>query len=254
MTTRSFEFTRCFRIALALGLFASRLHGQVSDRRIVQGAVVDSAGASLAYVNVVVGTNRVLTTESGDFILRSVSREPLKLTLFRIGFAPTEATIAAGSDTAVRIVMTHVPVRLSGVRVTGTQMSAKLRLHGFYERMKDVESGINRGYFITPEDLERRKAPTITQVFEGFPSIRVFTRGGRDLYAEIQGTDGCKMTVYLDGIRIVGKLNAAAEEPVNAVVRPNAIAGAEIYPRGVGAPPKYQSLNGSCGVVLIWTR
>jgi hypothetical protein len=62
------------------------------------------------------------------------------------------------------------------------------------------------------------------------------------------------MTVYLDGIRIIGKLNPRAEDPVNLMVKPNEIAGAEVYPRGIGAPPQYQSLNGSCGIVLIWTR
>lgn len=37
-------------------------------------------------------------------------------------------------------------------------------------------------------------------------------------------------------------------------VKPSEIAGAELYPHGVGAPPQYQELNGSCGIVLIWTR
>jgi carboxypeptidase family protein/TonB-dependent receptor-like protein len=242
-------------LALIIGLMTpAPAAAHVQDRRSVRGVVVDSTGNSLPYVNVVAGSSRVVSTDSGQFLLRLATKEPFKLTLFRIGFEPTEAMVAAGSDTTIRVVMSPLPVRLSGIRVEGVQMSSKLELRGFYDRMREVESGINRGYFITPEDLERRKAPNITQMFEGYPSIRVFTRGGRDLTSEIQGTNGCKMTVYLDGIRVVGMLNPGAEEPINTVVRPSSIAGAEIYPRGVGAPPKYQSLNGSCGVVLIWTR
>jgi hypothetical protein len=37
-------------------------------------------------------------------------------------------------------------------------------------------------------------------------------------------------------------------------VQPNTIAGIEVYARSVTAPPKYQSLNGRCGVMLIWTK
>jgi hypothetical protein len=28
----------------------------------------------------------------------------------------------------------------------------------------------------------------------------------------------------------------------------------EVYPRAVGAPPKYQSSTNMCGVVLIWSK
>lgn len=215
--------------------------------------VVDTSGIALPYVNVQIGSTRVLTTDSGRFVLRSASRDAIKLLLLRIGFEPAEARIPAGADTTLRIAMTPVPVRLSAVQVLGTQMSSKLELRGFYGRMRDVERGINRGYFITPEDLERRKPNFITQMLEGYPSIRVNAMYGQH-YAQILGTGNCRMTVYLDGVRIIGKLNPRAEEPVNVVVKPSEIAGAEVYPRGVGAPPQYQELNGSCGIVLIWTR
>lgn len=226
---------------------------QDASRRTITGTVVDTSGNVLPYVNVQVGSTRVLTTDSGRFVLRAASREAMKMLLLRIGFEPAEATIPAGSDTTVRIAMTPVPVRLSAVQVSGTQMSSKLELRGFYGRMRDVERGINRGYFITPEDLERRKPNFITQMLEGYPSIRVNSMYGQH-YAQILGTGNCRMTVYLDGVRIIGKLNPRAEEPVNVVVKPNEIAGAEVYPRGIGAPPQYQELNGSCGIVLIWTR
>jgi hypothetical protein len=41
---------------------------------------------------------------------------------------------------------------------------------------------------------------------------------------------------------------------LDEIVSLTSIAGIEVYPRSVTAPPKYQSLNGLCGVVLIWTR
>ena len=234
-------------------LVTGSVAGQDAGRRTITGTVVDTSGNVLPWVNVQIGSTRVLTTDSGRFVLRSASRDAGKLLLLRIGFEPAESRIPAGSDTTIRIAMTPVPVRLSAVQVLGTQMSSKLELRGFYDRMRDVERGINRGYFITPEDLERRKPNFITQMLEGYPSIRVNSMYGQH-FAQILGTGNCRMTVYLDGVRIIGKLNPRAEEPVNVVVKPSEIAGAEVYPRGIGAPPQYQELNGSCGIVLIWTR
>jgi hypothetical protein len=49
------------------------------------------------------------------------------------------------------------------------------------------------------------------------------------------------IAVYLDRIRIVGRLG-------------NSPAAMEMYARGVGAPPEYLPTNGSCGVVLIWSK
>lgn len=237
---------------LGAALLVTGTAAQDPSRRNVTGVVVDTPGNALPYVNVLIGSNRLITSDSGRFTIRSASRDAFKVTLLRIGFEPADLNIPAGGDTTLRIAMTPVAVRLSAVQVLGVQMSSKLELRGYYGRMRDVERGINRGYFITPEDLERRRPNYITQMFEGYPSIRVT---GRSLdYAQILGTGGCRMTVYLDSIRIIGKLNPRAEDPVNLMVKPNEIAGAEIYPRGVGAPPQYQELNGSCGIVLIWTR
>ncbi|HEX6316012.1 MAG TPA: hypothetical protein VFZ73_14175, partial [Gemmatimonadaceae bacterium] len=64
----------------------------------------------------------------------------------------------------------------------------------------------------------------------------------------------CRMTVYLDNIRIVGRLAPSGDDFVNEMVPPGHVAAMEIYPSAVGAPPQYQSLNGTCGIVLIWTK
>jgi hypothetical protein len=61
------------------------------------------------------------------------------------------------------------------------------------------------------------------------------------------------MTVYMDRIRIVGTLSGK-DERVNELLAPTHVAGIEIYPHAVSAPPEFQSLNGNCGVVLIWTK
>ena len=139
-----------------------------------------------------------------------------------------------------------------GLVTLTSRTSEALERRGFYERMRGVERGINRGYFITPEDLEQRRPNYITQMLENYPSIRV---SGRSLeFARILGTGDCRMTVYLDGTGVIGKFDQRSEDPINTIVKPSEIAGVEIYPRASAAPPAYQGLSGLCGVVLIWTR
>jgi hypothetical protein len=198
------------------------------------------------------GGKRFLADESGRFRVPITGGGPWSLLVRRIGFEPSEVRFDEVPDTVMRLRLIGVPVQLKEVLVTGGSAFRSLDTHGFYTRMRDSERGINHGYFVTPEDLERRKPNWISQMAEGNPTVRV--RRGRDpKFDVITGTGGCRMTVYLDNIRIVGKLNGP-DDFVNEIVPPNHVAAMEIYPRSVGAPPQYQSLNGTCGVVLIWTK
>ena len=227
--------------------------------RLLRGRVQDESGQSLSYANVQVNFGRrYMSDDSGRFQI-PWSMASATLLVRRIGFEPAELRVTELPDTAVRILMKPIPVQLKGVVVTGASPFRSLDLYGFYTRMKDAERGINHGYFITPEDFERRKPNWVTQMAEGFPTVRVcatvsMTCPTRDPMADkILGSRACLMTVYLDNIRIVGKLGGQ-DDLVNAIVKPSHAAAMEIYPRAVDAPPQYQPMNGSCGVVLIWTK
>jgi hypothetical protein len=38
------------------------------------------------------------------------------------------------------------------------------------------------------------------------------------------------------------------------VISAGMVAAMEVYPTALNAPPQFQSTNGTCGVVLIWTK
>jgi hypothetical protein len=138
---------------------------------------------------------------------------------------------------------------------------------------------------MTPEDFDLRKPNLITQMAEATPAVfikrdpsgdprKYVLMGAPCKPREVPGgppdrncviaigsnsTPGariyrCVMTVYLDRVRIVGRAGASADDFVNEMVVPSSVAAMEIYPRGVGAPSEFQPMNGSCGVVLIWTK
>jgi hypothetical protein len=223
------------------------------------GRVVDESGTPLSYANVQINFGRrYLSDDSGRF---QMPLQPGSMTLFvrRIGFEPTEVRLLERPDTAVRISMKAIPVQLKEVEVTGASSFRSLDTYGFYRRMKEVERGAARGWFITPEDLERRKPNWITQMAEGLPGIRVCGRAsvtcpsGPPRNEMILGRNACKMTVFVDNVRITGRLNGR-DDPVNEFVLPTHVAAMEVYPTALNAPPQFQPLNGTCGVVLIWTK
>jgi hypothetical protein len=255
------------------------------SERVLRGRVTDTEGAPLSYASIQLnGGRRFMADDSGRFTMPSQSGR-FSLLVRRIGFSPEELTIDATPDTAIRVRMTAVATALPEQRITGRAAFRSLDLSGFYRRMRDAERGVNHGYFITPEDFEFRKPNQITQMAEGTPAVFVARdpsgdpRKYRLLGApckprEIPGgppdrscviaigstsTAGarlyrCVMTVFLDRVRIVGRTGGSTDDLVNEMVLPSSVAAMEIYPRGTGAPPEFQPMNGSCGVVLIWTK
>ena len=220
----------------------------------LSGIVRDERGQPMANARLTVwGTGNETTTDArGRFTLGGLPGGTQTVEVRAIGFQPIEhAIVLSSADPATLDVRLRERVtELAGVNVRATAVRA--RLAPFYERMRDSERGINHGYFITQEEIERRKPAFLTQLFENIPTVRVL-RGYHPLDDLLLSTNRCVMTVYLDNIRIVGTLGGI-DDKVNRLVPPGHVAAIEIYPRSVTAPPAYQPLNGTCGVVLIWTK
>ena len=221
---------------------------------MLRGRVLDESGAPLSYANVQVNYGRrYLADDSGRFQLPYPGTGSSTVYVRRIGFEPVELTLPARPDSALRVVLSAIPAQLKEVTVTAASAYRSLGLHGFYGRMRDAERGATNGWFITPEDIERRKATNTTQMADGFPNIRVYKSGLGPMWDRIMGPGNCEMTVYLDNIRITKDVRGGSE-PVNQMVPVSHMAGMEIYPRAFNAPASHPSYNGLCGVVLIWTK
>lgn len=226
----------------------------------LSGIVRDKHGQPLANARLSVwGTDSETTTDArGRFRLVDLPGGTQTVEVRAIGFNPIERAVVLSADdpATVDIALNDRVTELEGVRVT--ESAVRARLAPFYDRMRDSERGINRGYFITPEDMERRKPTLITHMFEGFAGVRVLKPSPDLRSAVVHGTlrnlgGYCRMTVFLDGIRVAGEAGGG-HDPINVLVDPTTVAAMEVYPRPVSAPPQYQSLNGTCGVILIWTK
>ena len=243
---------------LALVLVTRMLEAQETLPRLVRGTVRDAAGAPIAFAVVqTTGQNRVVSDDSGRFQYRAVPRGRLTLRILRLGYEPVELRFDPPSDTALQIVMRPIPRTFDAVNVEASRVSQRLRAIGFYERMNDRHKGLGSGTFITIEDIEQRNPLRISQMLEGINGVRVFKYGAGFDQFEVRGPAQCRFTVYLNGARIGPKLTTRASiDPVriDALVEPSATAGIEVYPRATSAPPHFQMLNGTCGVVAFWTK
>jgi protocatechuate 3,4-dioxygenase beta subunit len=223
----------------------------------LSGTVRNESGQPMANARLSVwGTSSETTTDArGRFRLGNLPGGTQTVEVRAIGYQPAERVVqlSAEDPATTDIAFSERVTELTGVTVTAT--AARARLSPFYERMRDAERGINHGYFITPEDMERRRPTLITNMFEGLAGIRVVRRSLDPRWAVVEGTlnGGCPMTVYLDGIRVAGSAGGG-HDPLNILIDPTTVAAMEVYPRPVSAPPRYQSLNGTCGVILIWTK
>jgi hypothetical protein len=245
--------------------------------RVVRGVVTDTAGRPVPWVNLRVGYSvRVLSNDSGHFHLPLRDRQAVTIDLRRIGYLPAELRLDAGGDTVLAVTLIPTAVALPTAVVQADARIRNLERRGFYQRMADREKGINTGHFITQEDIERRNTPPrVTSLFEGIPSVKVYhAKNGWTVPMGVQ-SGGCVMTTYLDGVRMrltqeerlssptgfYQRGGRSAEMPppspiasFDDVIRSGNLAGIEVYPRGNQAPPQYQTLSGSCGVILLWTK
>ena len=248
---------------------AGATKAQSTARVHISGIVTDSGGRPIPFVNVRALPNghRIVGGTDGRFAfeLETVVKE---IEIRRLGFEPKTVKTETWPDSGLQIVLVALPARLEQVRVEAEQRVRSLTIRGVYERQEELEKGINHGFMITPEEIDQRKGARVTDFLLGHPAIKVamvkpprpYDQNSRS-GLQPQGSGGCRMEIYIDGIRFYTRgprepvrLGLTGDLYVNDQIPTNTIAAIEVYPRAVGAPPKYQSLNGDCGVILIWTK
>lgn len=256
----------CGTLAIG-GLAAWVSPANAQATRLVRGIVVDTTQHAVAGVNITLaGEAQVVSDDSGRFSIRV----PNTLVIFdikRLGFMPARYGVRPGRDTTIRVMLLPAAQQLAGVDVTAKASD----VNGFADRMQAAKIGTLHGTFITADDIAKRDPTRVTDMFGDVPGVGVTRYGGQYNGYVLTGRQmqmgsdralhPCLMSIYVDGARIGDTGMRTTGDPgridsydFNELVQPTNVAGIEVYESGNDVPAKYQTLNGGCGVVLIWSK
>jgi hypothetical protein len=186
--------------------------------------------------------------------------QAFEITIRRIGYLPGKIRVLAGSDTSVGVSLQQLGVLMATQVIRAREQVRNLAVRGFYQRMADTERGGLNAEFVTPEEVEMRNPMRTSQLLDQKRGIRVRRVGNCYVVStcyRIFGSSGCSATVYLDGRRLNNLAQAASGQAaveIDDLVPVTGVSGIEIYARASQAPPQFQSMAGTCPIVLIWTK
>jgi hypothetical protein len=187
------------------------------------------------------------TGESGNFAMAGLPAGTYAVEVRAIGFAPKRVpvTLSSKRPNSVAVVLDERVNTLSSVVVQADRTKLQKDYSGFLERSKR-----GMGRYISEEDILKRSAIATSDVFRTIPSMRVVPNGTGFGYA-LQGRGGCAPDVWVDGMRV---FDGATD--LDQIVRPNELAGIEVYNGPGTAPAQFTTGGGGggCGTVVIWTK
>lgn len=174
----------------------------------------------------------------------------------------------------------RIPVMLDAVEVSAAAMRRYLELTGFYDRQRG-----DFGHYITPADIEKRQAATVTDLLRGLPGVNLVAMSDGSVgprSVQLRGSNlshggVCRPRVFVDGImyargdsrpkRLDDPLDVeqAIDEQLQSIDEglslddighPSTIAAIEVYRSSSQVPVQFggTSVETQCGVIVIWTR
>jgi Carboxypeptidase regulatory-like domain/TonB-dependent Receptor Plug Domain len=227
---------------------AAKIIAQKGSARVF-GKVVNASGAPVvgARVGLMGVSAATLTRANGDFILDSLPSGTQAIVVRQLGYKPTEVPVELTARTPARVtvklgvfVPELTPVEVVSIREEGLQKV------GFLDRKR----GASGGYFMDPDQLERRKASMFTDLLRTVPGIRVTSVNGQaGLESTRSATGGGCVTVWVDG----AQWQALDAGDLDSFVRPEEVAAIEVY-NGISIPPQFVTVGQSCSAVVVWTK
>lgn len=224
---------------------------------ILVGFVLDSADAPIEEAEVELRALgiRARSDPRGRFVISGIPEGQFTVTFRKVGWAPAESRLSFAADDSLN----HV-VRLARLTILEARLTLEHdpRLREFNENRR-----IGLGQFLGPEDLARARAAQTAQLFSRLrgayvkrtPSGRAYVvsnRGPRSISGTPCGINRYA-DVWLDDVLVYRWRPGEPGFDINQVP-PDKIKAVEFYSGPSQTPVKYQNLDTTCGVVVIWTE
>lgn len=200
---------------------------------------------------------RQVTNDDGEFRFVVTGSSPVRLQAERIGYRRATTPLLEFTDytlysVEVRLGVAAVP--LAPLEVVGrSRSSVSPTLAGFELRRLS-----GPGWFMTREEIERRKPNSVTSILAMAPGVSIRRR---IVYMSRAGT--CPAQIYVDGFHINRTLGSPPSRrgpsttemfPIDDMVQPGSVEGIEVYQGLSRVPAEFLTPQAVCGVVAIWTR
>jgi hypothetical protein len=215
----------------------------------VLGRVLNRNGAPVAGARVgLMGTSAAtITRANGDFVLDSLPAGTQALVVRQIGYRPTEQAVDLSSRTPARVTVqlgAFVP-ELSPVEVV-SRRDEGLQKVGYLDR-KRTSAG---GYFLGPDQLEKRNAQKFSDILRTTPGIRVQEQNGQAMITSSRSAqgNGC-VTMIVDG----AQWQQLEPGDLDSFVQPGEVAAIEVY-NGAAVPAQFATPGQDCAAVVVWTK
>ena len=216
-----------------------------SARTTLQGRVRDGAGEAVADALVTIDgvAAPVRSAADGRFAMNGVPTGTRMMTVRKIGFLPYLTSIdVPDAGVADYVAVVERGVTIAGVRVTSRRAVSRNR--------RDFEERKRSGFGRVLDSTEVMKYPRLQSALRQFPTLQIATaNNGVDF--TILGRIGpsgvrCQASVYVDGVE--------ESSGFLAVLPPENIAAMELFSSGNLAPARFRRIDGSCAVLLVWTK
>ena len=271
-------------MALSMGLAqgapasAQRIRGRLLDflsEQPLEAGLVTLRTAD----SVLVST--AITDENGNWAFKFPGPGSFYLEAARFGYLPWVAgpfDVVAEDDLNSVYHLWPEPIEMDPIEVSVAATRRHLEMEGFYERQRS-----DFGYFLAPEQIEKRGAPRLTDLLMGLPGVRMMSTtsgsaGGRFIVlrgSSLSQGGSCRPRVFVDGLmyakgdshpieRVEGLETELDLEPefvdqglsLDDIGPPSDIAAIEIYRSAIEVPVQFggTSVETLCGVIVIWTK
>jgi hypothetical protein len=184
----------------------------------------------------------------GEWTLIGAPTGTRMLEVRAVSYYPDRRAVNIVADApALRIALSTFKSVLDTVKVVAGRSTERERT-GFIERSKS-----GTGTYLTADDIARRKSIVASDIFRMVPGVRVqVDTNGFEKQLMVRGrnlSEWCSAMVYLDGHR----LERVSADDIDGMLRPDEIAGIEVY-AGAEVPPQFQLPLSGCGSIVIWTK
>ena len=213
------------------------------------GHVVDSSGVGLPGAEITLNKSdkvHAITGDSGEFRISGLPPGTVVFNVRRIGFdaASFTAVLKPGKVQRAKLSLTANAQSLPTVAVSDT--ANKTHWLDEFGRRRSV----NRGTFITRDEIERKGARTGTDIIRSVAGVRLVPRRGGIGYQVLMtrgdGPRPCVPQMFVHNMPYSGTLEDFVAEDIEAL---------EVY-TGTSEVPAELDKNGKgvCGAIVVWTR